>query len=121
MTNSRLTDPEILEQRLPVRLERFAIRRGSGGAGRWCGGDGVVRELRALEPITLSLLSGNRVVAPFGLAGGGPGACGENSLIRADGAAERLPGCAVVELQPGDRVRVATPGGGGFGRVEVDS
>jgi 5-oxoprolinase (ATP-hydrolysing) len=115
MTNSRLTDPEILEQRLPVRLERFAIRRGSGGAGRWCGGDGVVRELRALEPLTLSLLSGSREVPPFGLAGGGPGACGSNALIRADGTAQPLPGSVALELQPGDRVSVATPGGGGYG------
>jgi 5-oxoprolinase (ATP-hydrolysing) len=115
MTNSRLTDPEILEQRLPVRLERFAIRRGSGGAGRWRGGDGVVRELRALEPLTLSLLSGSRDVPPFGLAGGGPGACGSNALIRADGTAQPLPGSVALELQPGDRISVATPGGGGYG------
>ena len=117
MTNSRLTDPEILEQRLPVRLERFAIRRGSGGAGRWRGGDGVVREIQALEPITLSLLTGSRVVAPFGLAGGEAGRCGQNSLRRADGACELLPGSVAVELGVGDRVRVETPGGGGYGRV----
>ena len=115
MTNSRLTDPEILEQRLPVRLERFAIRRGSGGAGRWRGGDGVVRELRALEPLTLSLLTGSREAPPFGLAGGAAGACGANSLVRASGEQQELEGCALVELQPGDRVCVATPGGGGFG------
>jgi 5-oxoprolinase (ATP-hydrolysing) len=119
MTNSRLTDPEILEQRLPVRLERFAIRHGSGGAGRWRGGDGVVRELQALEPITLSLLSGSRVVAPFGLAGGEVGCCGQNSLRRADGAVELLPGCVAVELEVGDRVRVETPGGGGYGGVSL--
>ena len=115
MTNSRLTDPEILEQRLPVRLERFAIRRGSGGTGRWRGGDGVVRELLALEPLTLSLLTGSRQVAPFGLAGGSAGACGANSLVRASGEQQELEGCALVELQPGDRVCVATPGGGGYG------
>ena len=115
MTNSRLTDPEILEQRLPVQLERFAIRTGSGGSGRWRGGEGVVRELRALEPLTLSLLSGSREVPPFGLAGGGAGACGENWLLRADQPPERLPGSAVVELAAGDGVRVLTPGGGGFG------
>jgi 5-oxoprolinase (ATP-hydrolysing) len=117
MTNSRLTDPEILEQRCPVRLQRFAIRRGSGGAGRWRGGDGVIRELEALEPLTLSLLSGSRLVPPFGLAGGEPGACGENSLIRAGGEREPLPGSVSIDLQPGDRVQVATPGGGGFGPV----
>jgi 5-oxoprolinase (ATP-hydrolysing) len=117
MTNSRLTDPEILEQRLPVRLERFAIRRGSGGRGRWHGGDGVERELRALEPLTLSLLTGSREVAPFGLAGGGAGACGANSLIRADADGEEQPlaGRALCELQPGDLLRIATPGGGGYG------
>mgnify|MGYP000889466981 CR=1 FL=1 len=115
MTNSRLTDPEILEQRLPVQLERFAIRAGSGGEGRWRGGDGVVRQLRALEPLTLSLLSGSREVPPFGLAGGGAGACGENWLLRADQPPEPLPGSAVVELAAGDGVRVLTPGGGGYG------
>jgi len=117
MTNSRLTDPEILEQRLPVRLERFAIRRGSGGAGRWRGGDGVVRDLRALEPLTLSLLTDSRLVQPFGLAGGEAGACGENSLRRAAGEVEPLPGRAAVELEVGDRVIVKTPGGGGYGQA----
>ena len=121
MTNSRLTDPEILEQRLPVRLERFKIRRGSGGAGRWRGGDGVVRELRALEPITVSLLTGSREVEPFGLAGGEPGACGANALLRADGELVRLPGRAAVELAVGDRVIVETPGGGGYGPAERNS
>jgi 5-oxoprolinase (ATP-hydrolysing) len=115
MTNSRLTDPEILEQRLPVRLERFAIRRGSGGAGAWRGGDGVVRELQALEPITVSLLSGSRRVPPFGLCGGAAGACGENVLIHRNGETQRLPGSVVLALQPGDRLQVMTPGGGGFG------
>ena len=115
MTNSRLTDPEILEQRLPVRLERFAIRKGSGGGGRWRGGDGVERELLALEPLTLSLLSGSRLVPPFGLAGGDAAACGENWLLRHDQPPEQLPGSIAVELEPGDRVRVLTPGGGGFG------
>ena len=119
MTNSRLTDPEILEQRMPVRLERFAIRRGSGGRGRWHGGDGVVRELIALELITLSLLTGSRAVAPFGLAGGGPGSCGQNTCHRADGTVELLPGSAAVELRVGDRVVVETPGGGGYGRAET--
>ncbi len=121
MTNSRLTDPEILEQRLPVRLERFAIRQGSGGAGRWRGGDGVVRELRALEPITLSLLTGGREVAPFGLAGGEAGACGASALLHADGELVPLPGSAAVELAVGDRVIVETPGGGGYGPAELSS
>ena len=115
MTNSRLTDPELLEERLPVRLEHFAIRRGSGGRGRWRGGDGVIRELCALEPLTLSLLTGSRRVPPFGLAGGREGTCGVNTLIRAGGVEQTLPGSIAVELAPGDRVRVATPGGGGYG------
>ena len=110
-----MVEIEILEQRLPVQLERFAIRAGSGGDGRWRGGDGADRQLRALEPITLSLLSGSREVPPFGLAGGSPGACGENWLLRADHLPERLSGSAVVELAVGDGVRVLTPGGGGYG------
>ena len=117
MTNSRLTDPEILEQRLPVRLERFAVRRGSGGDGRWRGGDGVERELQALEPITLSLLTGSRRVPPFGLAGGTAAACGENWLQRRDQPPVQIPGSIAVELEPGDRVRVLTPGGGGYGEL----
>ncbi len=115
MTNSRLTDPEILEDRFPVRLERFAIRRGSGGAGRWPGGDGVIRRLRFLAPMTVAILSGSRRVAPFGLAGGGDGAVGRNRLERADGRLEELAGCYQVCVQPGDLLEIATPGGGGFG------
>ncbi len=115
MTNSRLTDPEILEERFPVRLERFGRRRGSGGAGRWCGGDGVVRQWRALEPLTVCLLSSARRVPPFGLAGGAPGACGHNHLLHADGSEEMLPGCCELQLQPGEGLRIETPGGGGYG------
>ncbi|WP_411868150.1 hydantoinase B/oxoprolinase family protein [Vulcanococcus limneticus] len=115
MTNSRLTDPEILEERFPVRLEQFAIRRGSGGGGHWRGGDGVVRQLRFLEPMTVSLLSGSRRVAPFGLAGGGAAALGRNRLQRADGAWEELGGRAERAVDPGDRLRIETPGGGGYG------
>jgi len=119
MTNSRLTDPELLEERLPVRLVRFSLRRGSGGAGRWPGGDGVIRELRALEPITLSLLTGSRRVAPFGLEGGEAGACGINTLLHSDGQELPLPGSIAVELAAGDGVRIATPGGGGYGAREA--
>ena len=115
MTNSRLTDPEILEARFPVRLERFARRRGSGGIGRWRGGDGVVRVLRALEPITLAILSSSRRVAPFGLAGGGEGRCGRNALLRSDGGCEELGGSAQVAMEPGDVFVLETPGGGGWG------
>jgi len=115
MTNSRLTDPEILEDRFPVRLEGFAIRRGSGGAGRWPGGDGVVRRLRFLAPMTVAILSGSRRVPPFGLAGGGDGAVGRNRLERADGSQLELAGCDQVAVQPGDLLEIATPGGGGYG------
>jgi 5-oxoprolinase (ATP-hydrolysing) len=115
MTNSRLTDPEILEDRFPVRLERFAIRRGSGGAGRWRGGDGVVRWLRFLEPMTAAIISGSRRVAPFGLAGGGPGRTGFNSRCLADGSVEDLPGSVALSMATGDVLRIETPGGGGYG------
>jgi 5-oxoprolinase (ATP-hydrolysing) len=119
MTNSRLTDPEILEERFPVRLERFSRRPGSGGAGRWPGGDGVVRQWRALEPLTVALLSGSRRVPPFGLAGGEAGACGRNWLLRADGGEEPLAGCCELQLQPGEGLRIETPGGGGYGAAEL--
>jgi 5-oxoprolinase (ATP-hydrolysing) len=115
MTNSRLTDPEILERRFPVRLERFAVRRGSGGEGARRGGDGVVRRLRFLAPMEAALLSTRRLHAPQGLAGGGPGSAGAQSLIRADGSVMDLPGCFSVSVQPGDAIEVETPGGGGFG------
>lgn len=115
MTNSRLTDPEILEQRFPVRLERFGFRRGSGGSGRWSGGDGLLREFRFLEPMTVALLSGSRIVAPFGLDGGEPGARGAAEMTRADGSVAVLDGCVQLQVNPGDRLLVATPGGGGWG------
>ena len=115
MTNSRLTDPEILEDRFPVRLEVFQIRRDSGGAGRWPGGDGVVRQLCFLEPMTVALLTGSRRVAPFGLAGGAAGRCGRNRLQRLDGRWQELPGAAEIDVAAGERLRIETPGGGGFG------
>jgi len=115
MTNSRLTDPEVLEQRYPVRIVRFAIRRGSGGAGRRRGGDGVVREVEFLEPMQAAILSNRRRVAPLGLAGGSPGACGRNYVLRSDGRVEELPATAAVELGAGDRFVIETPGGGGYG------
>ena len=115
MTNSRLTDPEILETRYPIRVERFAIRPGSGGAGAFRGGDGVVRQLRFLEPMAAALISGSRRVAPAGLAGGGAGACGRNSLIGPDGSIRPLAGCCELELEPGQALRIETPGGGGYG------
>ena len=115
MTNSRLTDPEVLESRFPVRVEEFAIRRGSGGPGRSRGGDGVVRRLRFLAPMTAAIVSGRRRVAPFGLAGGGVAAPGANLLERADGTVTHLPGVFRVEVTKGDALIVKTPGGGGFG------
>jgi 5-oxoprolinase (ATP-hydrolysing) len=115
MTNSRLTDPEILEARYPVRLERFAQRRGSGGVGRWRGGDGVVRVLRFLEPMTLAILSGSRRVPPFGMAGGGDGQCGHNRVERADGRRLDLGGSAEVAMAAGDAFILETPGGGSWG------
>jgi 5-oxoprolinase (ATP-hydrolysing) len=118
MTNSRLTDPEILEDRFPVVVERFALRRGSGGRGRHTGGNGVERWLRFEAPLSVSLLTGSRRVPPFGLAGGESGQPGENRLVRADGSELPLPGCAALEVEPGDQLRIATPGGGGFGPPE---
>ena len=118
MTNSRLTDPEILESRFPVVLERFVIRRGSGGTGRWRGGDGIIRRMRFLEPMEAGILSNRRRIAPFGLAGGGPGAPGENLVIRANGAQEKLASCASVQMQSGDSIEIRTPGGGGYGKTD---
>jgi 5-oxoprolinase (ATP-hydrolysing) len=115
MTNSRLTDPEVLEWRFPVMVDRFAILRGSGGAGRHRGGDGVVRHISFHEPMAAAILSGRRVVPPFGTDGGQPGALGRNTVIRADGSIETLPGTAVTEMQAGDVFAIETPGGGGFG------
>src|SRR5690625_2011751 len=115
MTNSRLTDPEILEWRMPVRLEAFEVRRGSGGAGAHRGGDGGRRVLQFTEPVTLTLLTGNRVHPPYGLAGGSPGAPGEQWVRRADGSQTELAGCDSVELAAGDALVLLTPGGGGYG------
>jgi len=115
MTNSRLTDPEILEFRFPVRLESYEIRPGSGGAGRWHGGNGGVRKLRFLEPMTAAILSNNRVFAPFGMAGGEAGEKGRNLVLRLDGRVEELGHIGKVDMQAGDVFVVETPGGGGFG------
>lgn len=115
MTNSRLTDPEVLEWRFPVLVESFAIRRGSGGVGRHHGGDGVVRAVKFLEPMSAAILSNHRRVAPFGLDGGAPGQVGRNRVRRADGREEILGATATVELAPGDTFIIETPGGGGFG------
>nr|VFK19968.1 MAG: Hydantoinase B/oxoprolinase [Candidatus Kentron sp. LFY] len=113
MTNSRLTDPEILEQRFPVLLERFAIHRGSGGAGRFRGGDGVVRRIRFLEPLSAGILSNHRKVPPFGMAGEEPGQVGKNSVERTDGRCEDLASAEEVAMEAGDVLVIETPGGGG--------
>jgi len=115
MTNSRLTDPEVLEFRFPVRLDSYEIRAGSGGAGRWRGGDGGVRHVRFLEPMTASILSNGRRVPAFGLAGGAPGALGINRVERADGRVEALGHIGSAEMDAGDVFVIETPGGGGCG------
>jgi 5-oxoprolinase (ATP-hydrolysing) len=110
MTNTRITDAEVLEARYPVRVIELSVRRGSGGDGRWPGGDGLVRELEFLAPLSVSLLSDRRVTLPFGLEGGLPGSAGRNLFN-----AETVPGRAELRAVPGDRLRVETPGGGGYG------
>ncbi|QQS55575.1 MAG: hydantoinase B/oxoprolinase family protein [Candidatus Competibacteraceae bacterium] len=120
MTNSRLTDPEVLEWRFPVRVEKFAIRAGSGGAGHWRGGDGVIRRIRFLEPMTAAILSGHRRIAPYGLRGGMPGRVGRNAVEHANGKIEELPGTARVAVQTGDVFAIETPGGGGYGATDPD-
>jgi 5-oxoprolinase (ATP-hydrolysing) len=115
MTNSRLTDPEVLEWRFPVRLESFEVRKGSGGRGRWRGGDGAVRCIRFLEPLTAAILSGHRRVPPHGLAGGGPGLAGRNYVIRADGSRTELGPYDQTEMAANDQFVIESPGGGGYG------
>jgi 5-oxoprolinase (ATP-hydrolysing) len=119
MTNSRLTDPEILERRFPVRVEAFGIRRGSGGAGARRGGDGAHRRIRFLAPMDAALLSSRRDHAPQGIAGGGPALPGRQRLIAASGAVKELPGCFSVTVQPGDVIEIETPGGGGYGPIDA--
>jgi 5-oxoprolinase (ATP-hydrolysing) len=115
MTNTRLTDPEVLELRYPVILERFEIRRGSGGEGHWRGGDGVVRKLRFREPMKVAILANHRRVPPFGLEGGQPGQVGRAFILRTDGRVEVLPSCDQRDVAPDDCIVVETPGGGGYG------
>jgi len=117
MTNSRLTDPEVLEWRFPVLLESFSIRRGSGGAGQFKGGDGTIRRMRFLQPLTAAILSSHRSVPPFGIAGGEPGALGRNWVERADGTRTELSGTDSTEMNAGDVFVVETPAGGGYGKL----
>jgi 5-oxoprolinase (ATP-hydrolysing) len=116
MTNTAITDPEVLESRYPVRLREFALRRGSGGGGRWTGGDGLVREIEFLAPLTVSLLTQRRRHPAAGLEGGGAGAVGRQFRLTADGGVEALPGVVSYQAESGERLRVETPGGGGWGR-----
>jgi 5-oxoprolinase (ATP-hydrolysing) len=119
MTNTRMTDPEILERRYPVRVQEFSVRRGSRGKGMHCGGDGVVRRLEFLRPLSLSLLTQRRGPhPPYGLAGGEPGALGTNRLICRDGSVRELGAIAHIDVEQGDILVIETPGGGGFGRAE---
>ncbi len=118
LTNTRITDVEVLERRHPVLVREFSLRRGSGGAGRFSGGDGLVREIEFLESLEVAVLSERRVLAPFGLEGGAPGARGRNLILRADGSEVDLGGKGRGEVAPGDRIRIETPGGGGFGAPE---
>ncbi|MEA5512130.1 hydantoinase B/oxoprolinase family protein [Crocosphaera sp. UHCC 0190] len=120
MTNSRLTDPEVLEFRYPVLVEEFKIRENSGGKGRYSGGNGVIRKIKFLEPMTANILSGHRIIPPFGLAGGEPGKVGKNWVKRHNGTEEIVESTATVEVESDDTFIIETPGGGGFG-VMVDS
>jgi 5-oxoprolinase (ATP-hydrolysing) len=117
MTNTRMTDPEVLELRYPVRLEHFSIRHGSGGKGKWRGGDGATRRIRFLEPMTAVIVASRREVAPFGLEGGDDGAPGRQWVERSNGSRNILQGTDRAELNAGDVFIIETPGGGGFGRA----
>jgi 5-oxoprolinase (ATP-hydrolysing) len=117
MTNSRITDPEVLEWRFPVLLEEFSIRKHSGGAGRYHGGNGVLRRIKFLQAMTVSILSSHRRYPTVGLQGGEPGAVGRNTLLHLEGGKETLSGCVQVEMRSGDSIQIETPGGGGFGKV----
>jgi 5-oxoprolinase (ATP-hydrolysing) len=115
MTNSRLTDPEVLEFRFPVLVEEFYIRRGTGGGGQFKGGDGVLRRIRFREAMTAAILSGHRRIAPYGLDGGQPGALGRNHVERKGGETVELQGTDRIDMKPGDCFIIETPGGGGYG------
>jgi 5-oxoprolinase (ATP-hydrolysing) len=116
MTNTRITDAEVLELRYPVRLERFEVRENTGGKGKWKGGNGIVRELTFLEKVSLSVLTQHRKIAPYGLEGGGSGQVGKQYIIRKSGEIEALNGLDKREMETGDRVVIETPSGGGFGK-----
>lgn len=117
MTNSRITDPEVLEWRFPVILEEFSIRKNTGGKGLFSGGDGVLRKIKFLTSLTASILSSHRIQPPFGLFGGCVGAVGENKLTRFNGEIIKLESCAQIDVQAGDCLEIKTPAGGGYGAI----
>ena len=120
MTNTRLTDPEILEHRYPIFLQKFSLAEGTGGHGQWLGGDGVERVMKFRKPLELSVLTERRVLAPYGMAGGGPGRKGLNSLVTTDGRNLNLGGKCSVPVQAGDTFHLRTPGGGGYGAAQEE-
>ena len=120
MTNSRITDPEVLELRYPVLLREFSIREDSGGSGRWSGGNGVVRAIEFRVPMRAAIVSNHRERGAAGLAGGGDGRPGRNLLVHPDGSVRQLPAVAEVQLAAGDMLVIATPGGGGYGTSPAD-
>ena len=115
MSNTRNTPIEAIEHYLPLRIRRYALRHDSAGGGRYPGGEGILREYEMLTETSITLLSERRTSHPYGAEGGEPGGCGRNTVIRADGSVETVPAKARLELKPGDRLRIETPGGGGFG------
>jgi 5-oxoprolinase (ATP-hydrolysing) len=117
-TNTRITDPEILERRYPVLLREFSLRVGSGGKGEHKGGDGVIREIEPLRPLVMSILSERRTLHPYGMAGGSPAMCGRNLLVKNDGLIMNIGGKCSTIIDAGDRLRIETPGGGGFGSAQ---
>lgn len=117
MTNTRITDPEVMELRYPVLVMRFEVRKNSGGTGKWKGGDGVIREIYFKSPLEINILSQHRVQEPFGLKGGGPGKLGTQKIIRKNGRIDSMPGMGSAEVAPGDILRIETPGGGGYGKL----
>jgi len=120
MTNTRLTDPEILERRYPIFLQKFSLAEGTGGQGQWLGGDGVERVMKFRKPLELSVLTERRVLAPYGMAGGGPGSKGLNSLVTSDGRKLNLGGKCSVPVKAGDTFHLRTPGGGGYGAAQEE-
>ena len=117
-TNTRITDPEILERRYPVLLREFSLRHGSGGAGKFRGGDGIIREIEPLRTLTMSILSERRTLQPYGMEGGESGQCGRNLLIKNGGLVVNIGGRCSTSISAGERLRIETPSGGGYGKIQ---